>query len=107
MSSTYTRVMATLTNGQSIYVYNMDVSAKLEAPIVMASLPEPRENAQGNLEYRFSDASTGWFAAISVDGAARLKAVRVFENNLLIQVTPLRSFSSKDFEKATAFGGAQ
>ena len=107
MSSTYTRVMATLSNGQSVYAYNMDVSAKLDAPVIMASLPEPRENAQGNLEYRFSDADSGFFCSIRADDTARLDAVREFDGNLLIKVTPLRSFSSKDFEKATAFGGAK
>ena len=106
MSSTYTRVMATLSNGQSIYVYNMDSSAKLEAPVVLATLDATRENAQGNLEYRLSDASTGWFASIRAEDSARLDATALLEGYRLAQVTPLRSFSIKDFQRAVK-GGAQ
>ena len=106
MSSTYTRVMATLTNGQSIYAYNMDVNAKLDSSIVLATIDAPRENAQGNLEYRFSDASTGWFASIRAEDTARLEASRLLEDYRLVQITPLRSFSAKDFARAVK-GGAQ
>lgn len=106
MSSTYTRVIATLANGQSIYVYNMDTSAKLSDSIVLASTNEPRENAQGNLEYRLSDPSTGWFASIRVEDNARLEATALLEGYRLAQVVPLRSFSVKDFQRALK-GGAQ
>lgn len=98
--SNYKRVMATLSNNQSIYVYNMDVNATLTNTIVFAGQPEVNDQGQ----YKFSNAESGWFCSINSNDTDRTPVIMQIESGeILLEITPLKTFTTKDLAKAKPF----
>lgn len=106
MSKDYKRVVATLSNGKSIYTYNMDKSAELPASVVVSGLPETVVSTSGSEQYKFSNPSSGWFCSISADDAERMPAVVQFPSgDIGVELKPLVSYTSKDLASAKPFAG--
>lgn len=108
MSSTYKRVVATLNNGKSIYVYNMDMNAALSSPVVLNGLDVISTSNNGVEVVKVSDPESGWFTSIPVADTERFvvgSTVARLDGHILARINPLKSFSVKDFDKA--IGGAK
>lgn len=108
MSSTYKRAVATLNNGKSIYVYNMDMSAQLSGPVVLNGLDVVTTSSNGVPVVKVSDPDSGWFTSIPTEDTERFAVgttVARLEGHVLVRINPLKSFSVKDFDRA--LGGAK
>ena len=107
---TFKRVVATLNNGQSIYMYNMDKEADLESSIVVSGLPEAVESSNGSMQYKLNHPKSGWFCSMGAEDTARLEALLQTEDGtLLLEIKPLKTYSVKDLKTAKPFvaGGAK
>ena len=108
---TFKRVVATLNNNQSIYMYNMDKEVDdLESSIVVSGLPEAVESSNGSMQYKLSHPKSGWFCSIGAEDTARSKALLQTEDGiLLLEIKPLKTYSVKDLKTAKPFlvGGAK
>jgi hypothetical protein len=104
--SAFKRVLATLDNGQAIYLYNADMNAELTAPVVLSSQPIIRTSQDGSEVYKFNHNATGWFGSIKPDDTDRMDNVmQLGDGDILIKVSPIKSYDIKDLAKATKFVG--
>lgn len=104
MSNNYKRVIATLNNSETLYLYNTDTSAELSATIVLSGLPTPSLSNQGIEQFKLNHHSTGWFASVRADDIERTsQLLQAGDGSILLQATPLKSYSTKDLAKAKPF----
>jgi hypothetical protein len=104
------RVLVTLDNNQALYIYNMDLEASFDTPIVLSGKPVPTAQADSSLVYKLNHSASGWFGSIKADDDARLSnLMQLADETILLKVSPLKSYDIKDLAKAKPFvaGGAQ
>ena len=98
------RIMATLSNGEAVFVHH-NILTSLDRAVVLNARNEvhTKEGAITGV-YRFSDASSGFFLVINEDDDSRLENVLEAEDGaLLLKITPIKSYSEKDLSKAKPF----
>ena len=106
MSNSFKRVLATLDNGQSIYVYNADATAEFTSAVVLSSQPELRTDREGTEIYKFNHSASGWFASIKPTDTDRMANVLQLANeDIVIKITPIKSYSVNDIKSAKPFVG--
>lgn len=103
--SAFKRVLVTLDNQQAIYIYNADNSADVSTSIILSGKPVVVEQDNGSSIYKFNSADTGWFGSIRSDDSDRMDNVMQLGEDILIKVSPLKSYTIKDYAKATKFVG--
>lgn len=107
MANEFRRVLATLDNGTALYLFNMDMSAEFTSATVLSSQPILKAQADGAMVYKFNHTASGWFASIKADDQDRLPNILQLPNeDIVIKVTPIKSYDLKDLAQAKPFVGA-
>lgn len=108
MANEFKRHLVILDNNKAIYAYNMNLQAELPASMVMSGQPEPTEQPDGSLVYKFNHPASGWFASIKADDTDRLSTVKQLDDGtILFKVTVPVTHTDKDLAKAKPFLGAK
>lgn len=104
MANNPNKIMATLSNGEAILVYNNTVSI-LDRAIILSARNEVHTKAGATTGvYRFSDPQSGYYTVINEDDEERLGNALVAEDGaLLVKILPIKTYSEKDLAKATPF----
>lgn len=101
------RVIATLDNDTSLFLYNTNVDATLPETLILAGKPEPKVTDKGS-QYRFSHAESGWFASINADDEERLSAVlQLKTDDIVIRAKALVTYQERDLKGAKPFTKAK
>lgn len=104
MANSYKRVLATLSNGVNIFVYNMSSDAEFSDSLVLSGLPVPALNDNAEEIYKFNHSESGWFCSIRVADDERTPNILQMDNeDIVVKVTPLKSYTVKDLAKAKQF----
>lgn len=108
IAPTTKKLLVTLDNGQALYIYNTDLQADLPSAIVLSSQPIVRTQSDGTEVYKFNHPASGWFGSIKLDDTARCENImQLPSEDIVIKVSPIKSYDLKDLTKATKFGGVK
>jgi hypothetical protein len=108
MSQSYKRVLATLPNATTIYIYNMDQSAEFPESVIVSGKPETSISAKGTVQYKFSNPSSGWFCSIAEQDTDRMSQVlQTASGDIAIKLSPLPEVTDKDLATAKPFQPAK